>query len=153
MKKVKKVKGIFRTYSAKPGDFERKWYHVDATGKTLGRLATKIASILRGKDKSIFTPHIDTGDFVIVTNASKILVTGKKMEKKIYYHHSGYPGGLKETPLNVMMKRFPERVIIHAVRGMLPKGILGRKLINKLKVYAGAEHPHEAQQSVTIELI
>ncbi|MGQ9707110.1 MAG: 50S ribosomal protein L13 [bacterium] len=153
MKKVKKVKGTFRTYSAKQSEVIKKWYHIDATGKTLGRLATKVVSILRGKDKPIFTPHVDTGDFVIITNAEKILVTGKKMEKKIYYHHSGYPGGLKETPLNVLMKRFPEKVIIHAVRGMLPKGILGRRLITKLKVYAGDEHPHEVQQPITIELI
>jgi len=152
MKRPKKIKGEYKTYSAKPEEVDKKWYHIDATGLTLGRLATRIATIIRGKDKVIFTPHVDTGDYVIVTNASRVIVTGKKMEKKIYYHHSGYPGGLKETPLKVMVRRFPERVIMNAVRGMLPKNRLGRRLLKKLKVYAGDKHPHEAQQPITIEV-
>ena len=135
-----------KTYMASPADIERKWYVVDATGCTLGRLASEIAKVLRGKNKPIFTPHIDTGDYVIVTNADKIKVTGKKLEQKIYYHHSDYVGGMKETDLKTMLAKKPERVIELAVKGMLPKGPLGRQMYKKLFVYAGAEHPHAAQK-------
>ena len=131
---------------ASPADIERKWYVVDATGYTLGRLSSEVAKILRGKNKPQFTPHIDTGDYVIITNADKIKVTGKKLEQKIYYHHSEYVGGMKETTLREMMNKKPEKVIELAVKGMLPKGPLGRQMIKKLHVYAGAEHGHEAQK-------
>ena len=135
-----------KTYMANPTDIERKWYVVDATGYTLGRLSSEIAKVLRGKNKPTFTPHVDTGDYVIVTNAEKINVTGKKLDQKIYYHHSEYVGGMKETDLKTMLEKKPERVIELAVKGMLPKGPLGRKMYKKLFVYAGAEHPHAAQQ-------
>ena len=125
---------------------ERKWYVVDAEGKTLGRLASEIAKVLRGKNKAIFTPHIDTGDYVIVVNAEKIKVTGKKMDQKIYYRHSDYVGGMKETTLKEMLAKHPERVIEFAVKGMLPKGPLGREMYKKLFVYAGPEHKHAAQK-------
>ena len=125
---------------------ERKWFVVDAEGKTLGRLATEIARILRGKHKPIFTPYLDTGDYVIVVNAEKVKVTGKKLDQKIYYHHSGYVGGMKETTLKEMLAKKPERVMEHAVKGMLPKGPLGRQMYKKLFVYAGPEHKHEAQK-------
>lgn len=131
---------------ASPATIERKWYVVDATGHTLGRLTSEIASILRGKNKPTFTPHIDTGDYVIVVNADKIKVTGKKLEQKIYYNHSDYPGGMRETTLAQMLAKKPEEVIRLAVKGMLPKGPLGRSMITKLHVYAGAEHPHAAQK-------
>ena len=131
---------------ANPTDIERKWYVVDATGYTLGRLSSEIAKVLRGKNKPIFTPHVDTGDYVIVTNADQIKVTGKKLDQKIYYHHSDYVGGMKETDLKTMLEKKPEKVIELAVKGMLPKGPLGRKMYKKLFVYAGAEHPHAAQQ-------
>ncbi len=131
---------------ANPTDIERKWYVVDATGYTLGRLSSEIAKVLRGKNKPTFTPHVDTGDYVIVTNAEKINVTGKKLDQKIYYHHSEYVGGMKETDLKTMLEKKPEKVIELAVKGMLPKGPLGRKMYKKLFVYAGAEHPHAAQQ-------
>jgi len=131
---------------ASPATIERKWYVVDATGYTLGRLASEVAKILRGKNKPIFTPHIDTGDYVIVTNAEQIKVTGKKLEQKIYYRHSDYVGGMKETTLKEMLNKKPERVIELAVKGMLPKGPLGRQMITKLHVYAGPEHKHEAQK-------
>ena len=131
---------------ANPTDIERKWYVVDATGYTLGRLSSEIAKVLRGKNKPIFTPHVDTGDYVIVTNADQIKVTGKKMDQKIYYHHSDYVGGMKETDLKTMLEKKPEKVIELAVKGMLPKGPLGRKMYKKLFVYKGAEHPHAAQQ-------
>ena len=135
-----------KTYMASPSDIERKWYVVDATGYTLGRLSSEVAKILRGKNKPQFTPHVDTGDYVIVVNAEKIKVTGKKLDQKIYYNHSDYVGGMKETTLKEMLAKHPERVIEHAVKGMLPKGPLGRAMIKKLFVYAGPEHPHAAQK-------
>ena len=135
-----------KTFMAKNGQIERKWYVVDATGYTLGRLASEVAKVLRGKNKAIFTPHIDTGDYVIVINADKITVTGKKMDQKIYYHHSDYVGGMKEATLKEMMEKKPEKVIELAVKGMLPKGPLGRTMYKKLFVYAGAEHGHQAQK-------
>ena len=134
------------TFMANPDKVERKWYVVDATGYTLGRLSSEIAKILRGKNKAVFTPHIDTGDYVIVVNAEKIKVTGKKLDQKIYYHHSDYGGGMKETTLKEMLDKHPERVIEYAVKGMLPKGPLGRAMNKKLFVYAGPEHKHEAQK-------
>ncbi len=134
-----------KTYSAKAEEIERKWYIVDATDQTLGRLASEIATILRGKHKTLFTPHVDCGDFVIVINANKIHVTGKKLDDMVYYRHSGYPGGLKAMTLRERLKKYPERVIEDAVRRMLPKNILGRRVLKKLKVYAGSEHPHGAQ--------
>ena len=135
-----------KTFMASPSTIDRKWYVVDATGCTLGRLASEVAKVLRGKNKAIFTPHLDTGDYVIVINADKIKVTGKKLEQKIYYHHSDYVGGMKETTLREMLNKKPERVIELAVKGMLPKGPLGRQMMTKLHVYAGAEHGHEAQK-------
>ena len=135
-----------KTYMANPDKIERKWYVVDAEGCTLGRLASEVAKILRGKNKPQVTPHIDTGDYVIIVNAEKIKVTGKKLSQKIYYHHSGYVGGMKETTLSEMLAKKPERVLELAVKGMLPKGPLGRKMYRKLFVYAGPEHKHEAQQ-------
>lgn len=135
-----------KSYMASPATIERKWYVVDAEGCTLGRLATGVASVLRGKNKPTFTPHIDTGDYVIIVNADKIKVTGKKLEQKIYYHHSGYVGGMKETTLKEMLAKDPEGVIEHAVKGMLPKGPLGREMYRKLFVYAGPDHKHEAQK-------
>lgn len=141
-----------RTYVTNPEDVQRDWYVVDASGQTLGRLATQIARIVRGKHKPIYSPSVDVGDYVIVTNADKIHVTGQKLDQKIYYRHSGYPGGLTEVPLRRMLETHPTRVIEHAVRGMLPKNRLGRKMIKKLKVYAGPEHPHEAQQPEPLEL-
>ena len=131
---------------ASPSTVERKWYVVDAEGKTLGRLASEVANVLRGKNKPTYTPHIDTGDYVIVVNAEKIQVTGKKLDQKIYYHHSEYVGGMKEATLREMMQKKPEFVITHAVKGMLPKGPLGRQMFTKLHVYAGPEHKHEAQK-------
>jgi large subunit ribosomal protein L13 len=141
-----------RTYTAKPGEFEREWYVVDATGKTLGRLASQVATILRGKHKPIYTPHVDCGDFVIIVNADKIRVTGRKLDQKIYYRHSGYPGGLKQITLREQLAKRPDRVVEHAVRGMLPKNRLGRKMFKKLKVYAAPTHPHQAQQPKPLEL-
>ena len=135
-----------KTFMASPATIERKWYVVDAEGKTLGRLASEVAKVLRGKNKAIFTPHIDTGDYVIVVNAEKIKVTGKKLDQKIYYHHSDYVGGMKETTLAEMMAKKPEMVVELAVKGMLPKGPLGREMYKKLFVYAGPEHKHEAQK-------
>ena len=137
---------IIKTYMANPDKIERKWYVVDAEGQTLGRLAAEVAKVLRGKNKPEFTPHIDTGDNVIVINAEKIKVTGKKLDQKVYYHHSDYVGGMKETTLREMMAKKPEQVIELAVKGMLPKGPLGRTMIKKLHVYAGAEHAHQAQK-------
>ena len=134
------------TYMDNPAKIERKWYVVDAEGCTLGRLASEVAKVLRGKNKPVFTPHIDTGDYVIVVNADKINVTGKKLDQKIYYRHSEYVGGMKETTLREMLAKKPERVIELAVKGMLPKGPLGRQMITKLHVYAGPEHKHEAQK-------
>ena len=135
-----------QTYMANPDKIERKWYVVDADGCTLGRLASGVASVLRGKNKPQFTPHVDTGDYVIIVNADKIKVTGKKLEQKIYYNHSDYVGGMKETTLKEMMAKKPEKVIELAVKGMLPKGPLGRSMYTKLFVYAGPEHKHEAQK-------
>ena len=135
-----------KSYMASPATIERKWYVVDATGYTLGRLASEVAKVLRGQNKAIFTPHIDTGDYVIVINADKIKVTGKKMDQKVYYRHSDYVGGMKEATLREMMDKKPEKVIELAVKGMLPKGPLGRTMYKKLFVYAGAEHGHEAQK-------
>ena len=135
-----------KTYMANPDKIERKWYVVDAEGCTLGRLASEVAKVLRGKNKPEYTPHIDTGDYVIVVNAAKVKVTGKKLQQKIYYNHSDYVGGMRETTLAEMMAKKPEKVIELAVKGMLPKGPLGREMFTKLHVYAGAEHPHAAQQ-------
>ena len=135
-----------QTYMANPDKIERKWYVVDADGCTLGRLASGVASVLRGKNKPQFTPHVDTGDYVIIVNADKIKVTGKKLEQKIYYNHSDYVGGMRETTLKEMLAKKPERVIELAVKGMLPKGPLGRIMYTKLFVYAGPEHKHEAQK-------
>ena len=135
-----------KTFMASPATIDRKWYVVDAEGKTLGRLASEVAKVLRGKNKPIFTPHIDTGDYVIVVNAEKIKVTGKKLDQKVYYRHSGYVGGIKETTLKEMLNKHPERVIEFAVKGMLPKGPLGRSMIKKLHVYAGPEHAQQAQK-------
>ncbi len=134
-----------KTYLPKKEDIERNWHLVDAKGKTLGRVASKIASILRGKHKPTYTPSMDTGDFVVVVNASEISVTGKKLTDKIYYTHSLYPGGLRETPLGKLLKEKPEEALKRAVKGMLPKGPLGRRMFKKLKVYAGPDHPHKAQ--------
>lgn len=135
-----------KTFMASPSTIDRKWYVVDATGYTLGRLASEIAKVLRGKNKPIYTPHMDTGDYVIVVNADKVKVTGKKLDQKIYYHHSGYVGGLKETTLREKLAKKPEEVIELAVKGMLPKGPLGRDMYRKLFVYAGPEHKHAAQK-------
>ena len=134
------------TFMATPKDIDRKWYVVDAEGKTLGRLSSEIAKVLRGKNKPIFTPNMDTGDYVIVVNAEKVKVTGKKLDQKIYYHHSDYVGGMKETSLKEMLDRHPERVVEFAVKGMLPKGPLGRQMYKKLFVYAGPDHKHAAQK-------
>lgn len=140
-----------KTFMASPATIERKWYVVDATGHTLGRLASEVAKVLRGKNKPIYTPHMDCGDYVIVVNANKIEVTGKKLDQKIYYSHSDYVGGMKETTLREMMAKKPERVIELAVKGMLPKGPLGRSMITKLHVYAGAEHDNAAQKPEVLE--
>ena len=141
-----------QTYMANPDKIERKWYVVDAEGCTLGRLASGVASVLRGKNKPQFTPHVDTGDYVIVVNADKIKVTGKKMDQKIYYNHSDYVGGMRETTLREMMAKKPEKVVELAVKGMLPKGPLGRSTITKLHVYAGPEHEQAAQKPEVLEI-
>lgn len=141
-----------RTYNAKKGEVERRWYLVDARGKVLGRLASEVAMVLRGKRKPQFTPHVDTGDFVIVVNADKVRLTGKKLRQKMYYHASGYPGGLKATVAGTLLKSRPERLIQYAVRGMLPKSKLGDALYRKLKVYAGEKHPHQAQKPLPLEV-
>lgn len=141
-----------RTYSPTPEDIEHKWYVVDAEGKVLGRLATEIAMVLRGKRKPMFTPHADVGDFVIVINAAKIQVTGRKLDQKVYYRHTLYPGGLRSVSLRDQLRTHPERVIQAAVRGMLPHNTLGRRLFGKLKVYAGSSHPHQAQQPETLSI-
>ncbi len=135
-----------KTFMASPATIDRKWYVVDATGMTLGRLASEVASVLRGKKKPIFTPHMDTGDYVIIINAEKVAVTGKKLDQKVYYHHSDYVGGMKSATLREKMNKKPEEVIEHAVKGMLPKGPLGREMYKKLFVYAGPEHKHAAQK-------
>jgi large subunit ribosomal protein L13 len=141
-----------KTYVAKPGEVERNWYVVDATNQTLGRLATQVATILRGKHKPQYTPHEDVGDFVIVVNAEKVAVTGRKLDQKRYYRHTGYPGGIRDITLRRQLELHPTRVIEHAVKGMLPRGPLGRRQLKKLKIYAGSEHPHEAQQPQPLEL-
>lgn len=141
-----------KTYMAKTAEVERKWYVVDAADKTLGRLSANVAAVLRGKNKPVFTPHIDTGDYVIIINADKIKVTGKKMSDKIYYNHSDYPGGMKETTLGEMLAKKPAMVIELAVKGMLPKGPLGRQMLKKLFVYAGDQHPHAAQKPETLDI-
>ncbi len=141
-----------KTFVTKPAEVERRWYVVDAEGKTLGRLSSQVAAILRGKHKPTYSPSVDCGDFVIVVNADKIAVTGQRMEQKKYYRHSGYPGGLREFSLREQLNRHPTRPIELAVRGMLPKNRLGRKMIKKLKVYAGPDHPHQAQQPEALEL-
>jgi large subunit ribosomal protein L13 len=143
---------VVKTYSTKLSDIERKWYLVDARDKTLGRLATEIARILRGKHRPYFTSHLDTGDYVIVINAGKIRVTGRKLDQKIYYRHSGYPGGLKSITLREQLVKHPTRALRAAVRGMLPHNRLGRRMIKKLKIYAQDSHPHRAQQPIPLEL-
>ncbi len=141
-----------KTYTARAEDIEREWFLVDAEGETLGRLASEIAKVLRGKHKPLYTPHLDCGDYVIVVNADKVQVTGRKLDQKMYYRHSGYPGGIKSISLRNQLQKHPERVLQAAVRGMLPKNRLGRKMLKKLKVYAGDSHPHQAQQPKVLEL-
>lgn len=142
-----------KTFMANAQTVERKWYVVDADGMTLGRLASQVAAILRGKNKPIYTPHCDTGDHVIIINAAKVVLTGKKLDQKSYYHHSGYPGGMKETKYRKLMAEKPEFAVRHAIIGMMPKGPLGRQMARKLRVYAGAEHEHEAQKPEVLELV
>ena len=141
-----------RTFTGRTEDIEREWYLVDAEGQTLGRLASRIAPILKGKHKPVYTPHLDCGDFIVVVNAEKVRVTGRKMDQKRYHRHSGYPGGLTSVTLRDQLNKHPERVLLAAVRGMLPKNKLGRRMIKKLKVYAGESHPHQAQQPKPLEL-
>ena len=141
-----------KSYMANPSTIERKWFIVDATGHTLGRLASEVANVLRGKNKPVFTPHVDTGDYVIIINAEKIKVTGKKLDQKIYYNHSDYVGGMKETTLKDMLAKKPTYVVEHAVKGMLPEGPLGRQMMSKLHVYAGENHGHEAQKPEVLEI-
>ena len=142
-----------KTFMANAQNVERNWYIVDADGMTLGRLASQVAAILRGKNKPTFTPHVDCGDHVIVINAAKVVLSGKKLDQKVYYHHSGFAGGLKETKYRKLMAEKPDFAVKHAVVGMLPKGPLGRQMARKLRVYAGAEHEHEAQKPVVLELV
>ncbi len=142
-----------KTFSAKPQEVQHDWYLVDAADKVLGRLASQIAARLRGKHKTIYTPHVDTGDFIVVVNADKLRVTGNKAEDKKYYRHSGYPGGIYETNFAKLQQRHPDRVLQNAVKGMLPKGPLGYAMLRKLKIYAGTEHPHAAQQPKPVELL
>jgi large subunit ribosomal protein L13 len=141
-----------RTFTQKQEEIERNWYIVDAEGETLGRLASRIAPILKGKHKPVYTPHLDCGDYVIIVNAEKVRVTGRKMDQKLYYRHSGYPGGLRSISLRDQLAKHPERVLQAAIRGMLPKNKLGRRMLKKLKVYAGDSHPHQAQQPRPLEL-
>ena len=141
-----------KTFTPTPADIQREWFIVDATNQTLGRLASDVANILRGKHKPTYAPHVDGGDYIVIVNADKVMVTGNKSLQKTYYRHSGYPGGLSELTFEEMQKRYPERIIETAVRGMLPKNKLGRKMIAKLKVYAGEEHPHDAQKPQPLEL-
>ncbi len=141
-----------KSYMARPHEVERRWHLIDAEGQTLGRLATEIARLLRGKNKPQYTPHIDTGDFVVVVNAEKVVVTGNKAEQKVYYRHTGYPGGLRETSFEAMLERKPTEILRRAVRGMMPKTRLGRQQLKKLKIYAGPEHPHEAQNPQLYEV-
>ena len=149
MSHLKLTKG---TYSARAGDIQRRWYVVDADGEVLGRLATNVACVLRGKHKTMYTPSMDTGDHVIVVNAGKIAISGLKSDNKKYYRHTGYPGGLKETPYAVMAEKKPEQIVVHAVKGMLPHNRLGRAMVKKLHVYAGLEHPHGAQRPEPLEI-
>ncbi len=141
-----------KTYQAKKGEIEQRWFLINAEGKVLGRLASSIARILRGKNKPIYTPHVDTGDFVVVINAEKVKLTGKKLKNKIYYHHTGYPGGIKEAPAEKILSEKPTELLKIAVKGMLPKTSLGRKMLKKLKIYAGPNHPHEAQKPVPLQI-
>jgi large subunit ribosomal protein L13 len=141
-----------KTFVAKEHEVEKKWHLVDADGKVLGRLASEIAELLRGKNKPIFTPHMDAGDYVIVVNADKVVLTGDKLDKKIYYHHSGYVGGLKQTTAKDMLRKRPENLLMLAVKGMLPKTSLGRRQLKKLKIYAGPDHPHQAQNPEKLEI-
>lgn len=141
-----------RTFVANSKNIERHWYLIDAKDKILGRIATQVATILRGKHKSIFTPHVDCGDYVVVINAKDIRVTGKKMKEKLYSHYSGYPGGLKQTPLEELLKRKPQEALKHAIKGMIPKGPLGRDIFKKLKIYASSEHQHQAQAPKILEV-
>ncbi|MCJ7747712.1 MAG: 50S ribosomal protein L13 [Desulfobacterales bacterium] len=141
-----------KTYQAKKEELDHQWYLVNAEGKVLGRLATELAKILRGKNKPSFTPHVDTGDFVVVVNAEKVVLTGKKMKDKIYYHHTGYPGGIKEISAEKLLAKKPTEMLRIAVKGMLPKNSLGRQMLQKLKIYAGPDHPHEAQKPVPLEI-
>ncbi|WP_067129999.1 50S ribosomal protein L13 [Microtetraspora malaysiensis] len=141
-----------RTFSPKPNDVERQWYVIDATDVVLGRLASHVATLLRGKHKPIFAPHVDTGDFVIIINADKVALTGNKLEQKKAYRHSGYPGGLRSVTYGELMEKRPDRAVEKAVKGMLPKNALGRRMAKKLKVYAGSEHPHQAQQPVPFQI-
>jgi large subunit ribosomal protein L13 len=143
---------MMKSYMARPAQVERKWHFIDAEGQTLGRLATEIARVLRGKTKPQYTPHVDTGDFVVVVNAEKVVVTGKKAEQKVYRRHTGHPGGLKETSYEVMMERKPTEILRKAVKGMMPRTRLGRQQFRKLKIYAGPEHPHEAQNPQPYEV-
>ena len=141
-----------KTYQAKKEGLEHQWYLVNAEGKVLGRLASKLAQTLKGKNKPTYTPHLDTGDFVIIVNAGKVVLTGKKMKDKIYYHHTGYPGGIKEMSAEKLLAKKPTEMIRMAVKGMLPKNSLGRQMLRKLKIYSGSKHPHEAQKPVLLEL-
>jgi len=141
-----------KTYQATKEELDHKWYVVNAEGKVLGRLSTELAKILKGKNKPTYTPHMDTGDFVVVVNAGKVTLTGKKLKDKIYYHHTGYPGGIKETSAEKLLAKKPTEMIRMAVKGMLPKNSLGRQMLRKLKVYAGPNHPHEAQKPAPLEL-
>jgi large subunit ribosomal protein L13 len=141
-----------KTYQAKKEELDYQWYLVNAEGKVLGRLATELVKILKGKNKPTYTPHLDTGDFVIVINAGKVTLTGKKMKDKIYYHHTGYPGGIKEMNAEKLLAKKPTEMIRMAVKGMLPKNSLGRQMIRKLKIYAGTNHPHEAQKPISLEI-
>jgi large subunit ribosomal protein L13 len=143
---------IMRTVSAKKEEVTRQWYVVDAEGQTLGRLSTEIANRLRGKHKASFTPHVDTGDYVVVINAEKVKVTGRKAQDKMYYHHTGFPGGIKSISFEKLVDKAPERIIEAAVKGMMPKNKLSRAMLAKLKIYAGSEHPHEAQQPIALAL-
>ncbi|MGI8646746.1 MAG: 50S ribosomal protein L13 [Acidimicrobiales bacterium] len=142
-----------RTYTPKPGDIEHRWHVIDATDVVLGQLASAAAKLLRGKHKAIFTPHLDTGDYVVIINAGKVALTGNKRRDKMVYRHSGYPGGIKSTPIGVLLDTRPERVVENAIKGMLPKNRLGRAIFSKLKVYAGSSHPHTAQQPTSFEII
>jgi large subunit ribosomal protein L13 len=141
-----------KTYQAKKGEVEQRWFLINAEGKVLGRLASSVARILRGKSKPVYTPHVDTGDFVVVVNADKLRLTGKKLKNKIYYHHTGYPGGIREINAEKLLSEKPTELLRVAVKGMLPKTSLGRKMLRKLKIYAGPNHPHEAQKPILIQI-